>query len=183
MNHLSMAQLFECADGTGSDTVSRHLNACEECRARLRAVIVTEREIRTLPHEHPSEQFTRRVMERLGIKGSSSLAWTVFRNLGPLVAMSAVTGIVFVVLKRTGVLGGSDIGESMSATGKLADSVTHQLSGGAATLSMWLQNLLPSGFGGSSLTVAIFLLLSLAAVGVLDRFIVSPIWRKRIEQG
>jgi len=182
MSHLTMAQLLEYVDGVRNDIVSAHLSGCAECRAQLQSLIAMDQRIRAIPPDHPTDLFGPQVMSRLGVRESSSLVWTVVRNLAPLIALSAVTGIVFVVLNVAGVFGSSNIGDSVSATGKIAGSVSQAIDGGLSIFRSWTQKLLPSVIVGSSSTMVFFLLAVFGGVALLDKFIFNPLWRRRFGQ-
>ncbi len=169
MIHYSVAQLQEFVDGLADDRraeeIELHVRMCDRCRAGLRAVRGFDRMLRRLPHDRPSPIFTARVLDALRIRESPSLAWTVLRNLAPLVALAFLAGIAILILRLTGSPVPQPSGVSDSITGPIGEAV----SAGTAYLTRWLSTVVP--FARSGYGLAFLVLIGFAVVGLLDRLV------------
>lgn len=50
------------------DALEKHLRACLRCRSRLVALARTANTLRDAPRAHATEDFTRRLFDRLGVE-------------------------------------------------------------------------------------------------------------------
>lgn len=90
MNHLTSHQIQDSLDGMLTNEAELHLRICPECQSKLNTARTIERTLHSIPLEAASAGFTERVMQNLGIKTSPSLAWTILRNIAPLVALTVL---------------------------------------------------------------------------------------------
>lgn len=178
MNHLSIEQIDEFVDGAleprRMEEIDLHLRTCEECRGKLLALRRFDRMLRRLPPQRVSPAFTTRVLSSLGVDESPSLAWTILKNLAPLVALTLVVGIVMLILR----LSGSTLGPTPQATQTITGTIGDAVSVGTSTLSRWLRTISPIASGGYGLTVLVLLLFALIAA--IDRFIFLPLAKRKI---
>ena len=178
MKHLTPLQLLEYRDGLRGDEEELHLPTCQECSEKLRALQWVEEAIQRVELEKVSPNFTERVMTRLGVKESPSLAWTIFQNLAPLFALLIVVGIVAAAFQLTGAYQSSDVQQSA----RQAQSVYNEISGGIATgieaLNGWLKQYASFAFAESTTGLTIFLIAFFAGTALLDKFLFVPL-RKR----
>ena len=97
-----------------------------------------------------------------------------------MVALTLVVGGLIVMLKLSGVFGGSNIGETVGQTKSLITSASGKISIGLTTFNGWLQTFLPFAFAKQSNGFTAFLLLFLGFIAVLDKFVIAPMFRKRM---
>ena len=184
MKHLTLEQLQEYSDGILSqqrlNETGLHLNSCSGCKEKLKALHKFETSIRNISLERVNPDFTQRVIKQLNIQESSSVVWSIFKNLAPILGLVFIVGTVYAALKYTGMLEGSGVGESVTATKSAYNSVTTQFSNGITTFNGWLKNLFPFLYTRSSYGLSAFLIVLFIVVAILDRFIFIPIFRKRI---
>ena len=139
-----------------------------------------ETALRSIPHEQVSPNFTQRVMERLRIRESHSFVWSIFKNIAPLLGLFIIIGIVYSVLKFTGMLEGSGVDESITATQSAYNSVSTEVSTGVSAFNGRLKNLFPFLYAKSSYSLTVFLIVLFIIVALLDKFIFIPIFKKRV---
>jgi predicted anti-sigma-YlaC factor YlaD len=175
MNHPTTQQLQEYADGVRPEQLELHLHACPSCRGRVEFIGNLERSLRSLPRESVPPEFTQRVMKQIGIRESATFGWSVVRNLAPFVALTIVLGILVAVMK----LSGSPVPESVGQTQSIASTAAAKMSSALGTATQWAKTFLPFAFAEQSSGITVFALLFLGVVGMLDRFVIAPIFRKR----
>lgn len=184
MKHLTFIQLQEYADGFLDHQhragIDLHLRTCDECSGKMKSLSLFESSLKNIPLERADPNFTQRVMERLLIKESSSFMWSIFKNIAPLLGLFIVIGIVYGVLKFTGTLEGSGVGESITATQSVYNSVANEVSTGVSAFNGWLKNIFPFLYAKSSYGLTVFLIILFIIVALLDKFILMPIFKKRV---
>lgn len=184
MKHLTLTQHQEYIDGKENEStyneMELHLRTCATCNALLKSFKQIESTLRSVPHEQVSTNFTLRVMERLRIKESPSFLWSIFKNLAPLLGLFIVIGIVYGVMKFTGTLESSGVGESITATQSAYNSVATKISTGVSAFNGLLKKLFPFLYAKSSYGLTVFLIVLFIIVALLDKFIFMPIIRKKI---
>jgi anti-sigma factor RsiW len=184
MNHFTSTQLQEYADGyydtEKSDELELHLQSCTECATNIKVFIRIDSALRKLPLDEVSTDFTQHVMARLSVKESSSVTWSIFKNLAPLLGLVIIVGIVYGVLKFTGMLEGSGVGESITATQSVYNSAAAQISNGVSAFNAWVKNLFPFLYTKSSYGLAAFLVVLFIIVALLDKFVFMPMIRRRL---
>ncbi|MBI1805721.1 MAG: hypothetical protein HYR76_01565 [Ignavibacteria bacterium] len=182
MNHLTSNQLQDYADGVATDRndLEIHLRTCPVCTARLDALRKLETALRSVPLDRVSTDFTETMMKRLGIKESPSFAWTIFRNMAPLFALTIVIGIALMALKFSGVFQGSNIGQSIEATRSVYTSAGSSIATGVTTFNEWVGRYFSFAFAKSSFGLTMFLLAFFGVIALLDKFIFMPMSRRRV---
>jgi hypothetical protein len=119
-------------------------------------------------------------MEQLGIGEASPIAWSVMKNIAPIVALVLVTGIVYVVLKLTGSFEATGVGQSITATQSVYNSVSNRISTSISTFNSWMKTLLPFLYAKSSYGMTVLLLVLFGVVAIVDRYIFAPMLRRRL---
>jgi hypothetical protein len=176
MNHPGIQQLQEYADGVRSEGVERHLRSCASCRTRLERLHELEGALRRLPLENVAPEFTERVMKQIGIRESANFGWSIVRNLAPFVALTIVLGVLAAVMKFSG----SGVPESAGQAPSMASAALVKVSAALGSATAWVQKVLPFAFPKQGYGITVFVLLFLGLVGMLDRYVIAPLLRKRI---
>jgi hypothetical protein len=179
MNHLSFIQLQEVAAGEATPEQELHAAHCASCRARIEELRRVDAALRSLPAERTTEEFADKVMRRLGVRSSSSIAWILFKNLAPAVALLLVSVIAVVSLKYFGAFEGSGLGQSATNLQSVSGWFASELSKGTASLSQMLEKYFPFAFGKSSYGLTAFFVFFLVVVAVVDKYLLMPMMRKR----
>ena len=179
MNHLSLIQLQGVMAGDGTPDETLHIAQCAACSARIGELKRVDTALRSLPADRTTEEFSEKVMRRLGVRTSSSIAWILFKNLAPAVALLLVSVIAVVTLNYFGAFEGSGIGESATKLQSASGWLTSELSKGTAGLTQWLEKYFPFAFGRTSYGLTVFIVFFLAVVAVVDKYLLMPMMRKR----
>jgi len=184
MKHLTLDQLQEYVDGfidpQRRNEIDLHLHTCDECGGKMKSLRLFESSLKNIPLERVGPNFTQRVMKQLKIQESPSIVWLIFKNLAPLLGLFIVIGIVYGVLKFTGILEGPGVGESITATQSAYNSVANEISTGVSVFNGWLKNLFPFLYAKSSYGLTVFLVVLFIIVALLDKFVFMPIVRRRL---
>ena len=177
MNHLTdhdIDSLLERSD----QRFSLHLGECNECSDRFRRFQSLDATLRTLPVEKPSSHFATDVMQRLRIGEPVSLGWALMKNLAPIFALSLIIGVVFFALKTSGALGDTQHGEFVRSSQEWNAEISRNLSVGVGAYTAWVNKYL--SFGGNSVGLALFVAIFFGAVALLDKFVIMPVVRRRL---
>ena len=181
MNHLTQNELQEIADGGRASeenaAAELHLRLCQECTKRLAVLRLIERAIRSLPLEKAPPGLSRNVLKSLGIGEASSWLYTLVRNLAPLAALTCVLVVVSLVLGRPAVQAGG--GVSGESAGWLIELAGRYAFLGMQALNNWAGTYLSFALARQSIGLTGFLLVFLAAIALLDRYVFMPRLRKR----
>ena len=181
MNHPTPEQLYDLIDGdteaTSRNAVEAHLRDCPECRKTVGGFKWLGEAIRRAPLERAPEEFTRKVMKEL--EESSSLAWTILKNLAPFVALLIVAGLVLIILQVSGSFDGSGVQESVRATQSFIDRAGNGASSGITALNGWLGTYFSFAFARSSYGLTVFLIALFGAIALLDKFLFMPRMKRR----
>jgi len=179
MSHPSLTQLLEIIAGEGSPEHDLHATSCASCRAKIAELRRTETALRRLPPERTSAGFTEMVMRRLGVKSAPSIAWVMFRNLAPALALLAVSVIAVVAMKYFGAFEGSDLQQSASTIQSASGKFTSELSKGIDAFDAWLGKYFSFAFAKTSYGLTAFLVFFFGAVALVDKYVLLPMMRKR----
>ncbi len=166
--------------GFAKMTIELHIRTCADCRSKLHTITSMERAIRHFPFDEPSAEFTLRLIRRLGIRKSVSLGWIIARNLAPVVALSFIVVVLVLVFKVTGTFAGSNIGEPVTMTETFVTSFNNSVSAGVNSFSLWMEKLFPFAFAKQNYGFTILVIVVLCVVAMLDKFVLNPLWRKRV---
>lgn len=181
MNHLSHEELQEHAGGRLPDEraalAQAHLRACAECTRRLGSLRTLERALRSLPLERAPQGLSANVLRSLGIRESQSWLYTLSMNFAPLVALLLVLTVVYLVLGKPvmGAQSQTAAGESAGSLLQLADRYSAV---GVQSVNAWVGTYF--AFAKTSAGVTGFLLLFLALIGLLDKYLFMPLLRRRL---
>lgn len=184
MNHITSELIQEYSDGVLNtemqNIIKMHLAGCKLCRDNLNSFQVVDSALQKMLLENTNPHFTHRVMERLGIKESPSIIWSIFKNLAPLFGLIIIVSIIYGVLKFTDKLDGSGVGESITATQSVFNTASSGVSNGISTFNLWMKNIFPFLYTKSSYSLAAFLIVFFIIVALLDKFIFMPIVRRKM---
>ena len=184
MNHPTSLQLREFVDkviaGVDDQEINIHIRACDECRSKLRVFRQFDRALQRELLVHTSRDFSAQVMKRLGIQESTSFAWNIVKNLGPVIAFLVIITIVYFVLQMTGTFQGSDIQQSISYTQSASAKAGSAISEGINALNAWSQKYLSFALAKGNYGITLFLLAVFGVIALLDKFLVMPMIRKRL---
>jgi len=183
MNHLTNFQLQEYADRLLDAAIAKefeaHLRECEQCSRRMASFQRLEIELRKIPLEPVSEDFTIRVLEAIRFKNNFDFTRDVLKNLVPigvvLIVIAVLLGIFAGPDSHQGPAGGngSEIVESLNQKAEKATA------SGISTLLGWMNKAL--GFSATIpvLQYAAGLALFFVAIKLFDEFVFVPMTRKR----
>jgi anti-sigma factor RsiW len=180
MNHLTSEQLQEHIDGSLSSGGEQHLRSCAPCQAKAASLKAMDRLLRSMPLDQASPRFTERVMKELGLGASPSFAWTVLRNLAPLLSLAIVVTIVTLVLKFAGVFDTAEYRQTSAVTKTVYDSFGGAVGAGVQAMNQWVARYLPFAFTQNSYALTMFVLLFFGAVALVDKYFIMPRMRKRM---
>jgi len=179
VNHLTLIQLQEVAAGDATTEQELHAAHCTACRARIEELRRIDTALRSLPAERTTEEFADKLMRRLGVRSSSSIAWILFKNLAPAVALLLVSIIAVVSLNYFGAFDGSGLGQSATKLQTASGWIAAELSKGTAALNQWLEKYLSFALGRTSLGLTALIVFFLAVAAVVDKYLLMPMMRKR----
>ena len=184
MNHLTLETLQEYLDGLTDDEtrgkIEMHIQSCTACSDEMKLLRSLDASLKNIPPEKTTPNFTVRVIKQLGIRESPSIVWLIFKNLAPLLGLVAIISVIYGVLKFTGSLDSSGVGESVIATQSAYDSVVNGISTGISAFSGWMKNAFPFLYTKSSYSLTVFLGVLFIIVALLDKFVFMPIVRRRL---
>jgi hypothetical protein len=184
MNHLTSEMLHEYLDnlneGKTRVQIELHIETCEICSGKLKLLRTIDSALNRMKRESVDAGFTQRIMNQLEIKESSTIVWSIFKNLAPLLGLVVIISIIYGVLKYTGKLEGSGVGDTISATQSVYDSASGEISKGISSFTGWMKNLFPFLYTKGSYSLAAFLIVFFIIVALLDKFIFMPIVRRKM---
>jgi anti-sigma factor RsiW len=180
MNHLTNDDLYAYADGNLPEEdrmkADLHLRGCASCRERSGAIRTLDRAIRSVPLERASPGLSREVLSRLGLRETPSWVYTLLKNIAPLVALTAVVAVAYVAIAPSGgPAEATGAGESARGLLQTADRYSAM---GVQSINAWMGTYF--SFAKNSAGLMGFLVVFLGAIALLDRFVVMPMFRKRV---
>jgi hypothetical protein len=105
MNHLTSEMLHEYLDnlneGKTRVQIELHIETCEICSGKLKLLRTIDSALNRMKRESVDAGFTQRIMNQLEIKESSTIVWSIFKNLAPLLGLVVIISIIYGVLKYT----------------------------------------------------------------------------------
>jgi hypothetical protein len=184
MNHLTSEMLQDYLDKLDDKEtrfqIELHFSACEICSGKLKLLRKVDSALKNMKRENVDVNFTPRIMKQLGIKESSTIVWSIFKSLAPLLGLVLIISTLYGVLKYTGKLEGSGVGDSINATQSIYDSASGEISKSISSFTGWMKNLFPFLYTKGSYSLAAFLVVFFIIVALLDKFIFMPIARRKI---
>ncbi len=183
MNHPGQLELIEYAGGgtapARSAEIAEHVAGCELCRNTCVSIRTMDSALRGLPLEQPSPAFTRNLLNRLGLRESNPVWWLFLKNLAPVVSVGVVAAVIFTFGSAAPGGAGPSAGTSLFDAGPVADSFR----GGLEAFTAWsgdaAARYLSSAVGRDAIPQIAFLGLFLAGIGLLDRYVLGPLLRRR----
>lgn len=184
MIHLTSEQLQDYLDtrlSTADAThVEAHCESCPRCATVLAELRVLHSALRRLPLEKVSPEFTERVLTRLRVSTAPSLLWNILRNLAPILSLSAILGVLFMVLHSTGQIRQSEFEPTLimgrSILEGLRDGGGEMMTG----LNEFIQSYFSFAFAEKSYGLTLFVLLFFGAIALLDRALFAPMLRRKL---
>jgi anti-sigma factor RsiW len=183
MNHPTQQELFEYADGalapSRSEEIAAHLEACPGCRDARRASVLLDGALRRVRPDRPSRDFTARVLGRLGVKESTPLVWLFLRNFAPVLVAGTVA-IAIMTLGSAGPEPGGGPGQkSLFDASQAVGTLNRVLEAFTSWTGSLSARYLAFSVGKDSFSLMILIPCLLAGIGLLDRFFLGPILRRR----
>lgn len=179
MNHLTSQQFLEYTDGLFGHEIELHLRSCPECRQTLNGYKKVERTLHNIPMEKPAPDFTTAVMRQIGLNEASPFAWSLLKNIAPVLALALVVGITVTALKLTGMFEGSEIAGPGSATQSVYNDIGHGVKGGMTALNNWVSTYMSFAFAKTSYGLTAFIVVFFIFIALLDKYLIMPMMRKR----
>ena len=182
MKHLTNNQLQEYADRLlGEDhmrEIGDHLKDCKECSSKLTLFRRLEVELRKVPLEHVTDDFTPRVMRVIGIVRKRDFAKHLIVNLLPLV------GVAVISLILVGVAGHEStqsplVNESHQYAESFETTLGSVLSSGAAVLLEWVRKFITFSSTIPFIRMILSLVFVLVVLALFDEFVFIPIMKRR----
>jgi hypothetical protein len=183
MTHPSREELLSLtqrgADPALVSRVNAHIAVCGRCAATRRAMGRVEEALTSLRPESPSPGFQRSVLKKLGLTEAGSIWWTFMKNFSPVLVAGIVVGSI--VAFGSGTTGGGwRIPENSPVDGeKILTFGAGVLSGWTSAVGGFFRAVLPSLMEEKSMGLTLTLILIFAGIGLVDRYIVGPLFRRR----
>ena len=179
MNHLSYLQLQEVLAGDATREQELHASRCAACRAGIEELRRIDITLRSLPAERTTGEFEGNVMRRIGLRSSPSFVWILFKNIAPAFALLLVSVIVVATLNYFGAFEGSGLQQSASNLQSATDWLSTEVAQVTSTFTQWLEKYFSFAFAKSSYGLTAYVVFFLAAVALVDKFLLMPMMRKR----
>ncbi len=183
MTHPTSQELLELtqrgADPELSARLRAHIAVCERCAALQSAMGRVEGALNSLRAESPSRAFERNVLRVLGLKEAGSLWWTFLKNFAPiLVAGIVMLSIVSYGSNASGSAGrftGNPVVDGEKIRGVVSDALGGFSTGVGDVVRKYVSLL----FSGGSVPLTLYLVFLFAGIGLLDKYLIGPIFRRR----
>ncbi len=181
MNHLTNVHLQEHVDrlleAAEAKEVEAHLRDCERCANMVAAFRQLETELRRVPLETVSNDFTNRLMRVIRLRSSFGIARDVLMNLIPLGIVLIVSAVLIGIF--VGPQSARTPGKSSEVFESLNQQVGEAVTSGISIMLDWIYKAV-----GLSTTIplirdAVGLVLLIILIKLFDEFVFIPIMRKR----
>ncbi len=183
MNHPTQQELLEYAVSEPGDPrfaeTAGHLSLCPRCRSALGAVRAVEKALHRLPVEHPSPEFTRKLMRRLGLRESTPIWWMFLKNFAPVLAAGLVAAAVVTLGSPTPGGAGPEVRNPLFDTRSVTDAVRLAVDGFSGWTAAIASKYLSFTLGPDASSLVMFLCILFAGIGLLDRFLLGPMLRRK----
>src|SRR5437867_6745105 len=180
MKHLTLQEIHEYSCGLPVDETEEHLRICAECRSRLISYQNLDKLLHKISPDPVSPNFVERVMKKIDMRSPPSLSWMILKNLAPLFALTLIIGIVFFALQLSGSLEGSQVQTTGSASRSMYDPIGGGISGGVSALNGWIAKYFSFPLAKDKYGLAAFLIAFFLIVALLDRYLLSPMIKRRL---
>ena len=178
MNHLTQQQFLEAVEGPLSNELEFHLRSCHQCEQTMNTYKQAERALHNVPLEKVPENFTTTLMRQIGLKESSSFAWSLSKNIAPIFALFLVVGIALAAVKFSDLFGGPEV------AGQASQSVYHnigqEVKGGMTALNGWISTYMSFAFAKDTIGLSVFVLIFFGVIALFDRYLLMPMMRRRV---
>lgn len=179
MNHLTAEQVDEAAAGGRSAQFEHHLHACAECQARVRVAKRLDGVLRRMPLDRAGPGLADTILTQIGIGPAPPLAWTLLKNLAPIIALTVVTGIAILVLRYFGVFQGSELQQSTAGVQSIYSQTTGHIAEGVKVFNGWMGKYFSFAFARTTYGLTAFIGCFLGAVALFDKYVLMPKLRKK----
>ncbi len=179
MNHLTQEQIDEASAGGIPAETGLHLHGCSECQARLHASKKLDRALRKIALDRAGSNFTDTVLRQIVVGSATPFAWTLFKNLAPVIALTVVAGIAIMVLRYFGVFQGSEFQQTTAGAQSIYDQTAGQIAGGVNVFNGWMGKYFSFAFARTTYGLTAFVGCFLGAVALFDKYVLMPKFRRR----
>jgi hypothetical protein len=183
MQHLTSYELQEyidrVLDARKQAEVESHLGGCRECSDRCAALRLIDAELRRMPLERVSANFTERVMRSLRLDGRASFFKQLTVNLLPLIGAMLAVVVVVALFSAKDVAEAGLPGEAQRYVQTYEQTVGDLLSSGSTAVFNWVKEVVGVSSSIPSLKFIIGLFLAFGAVALFDEFVFVPMMRKK----
>jgi anti-sigma factor RsiW len=183
MNHPTAQELLEYADRTlradRAAEVAAHLGMCPGCARAHEVHALMDGALRRLPVERPSADFHRKLLLRLGLRESPPLWWLFLRNFAPILTAGVVAIVVMALGSAPPAGGGGPAPQSLFDAGRAMVVVQGAVEAFTSCTRAVVSQYLTFSVGKDSMSLTLLLCALLGAVGLLDRYLIAPIFRRR----
>ena len=182
MNHLTTREILEFVDGTILDgqrtQVIAHLEACSRCRSEVEFHRTLVGAARRQPPHAPTRKFTDRVMQRILPNGQHRWIQTIMNNAGGVIAMGIVLAVLGYALLSSN-SSASPQPSMITEMVKVYDDLYAKVQEFLKVQATKLESLSPKPRAIGSDKLILLTLLSLVALGAVDRWLIQPRIRAR----
>ncbi|MBS4029561.1 MAG: hypothetical protein KGZ58_13110 [Ignavibacteriales bacterium] len=175
MKHLTFIQLNQYVDSEilshQRKEVEDHLHECASCRTQVESLQSLDVFLRTeFPVETVSPNFTQRIMVAISQKPLFSLVWK------PLALFAVIFIVNAIIIFQPGA--SPEIQSPVQPT-HLVDILKNYISTGVHIFSLGTSKYF-SSFKGGMVSNVLFIALSLGIGFLLDRFILAPMYKRKV---
>jgi hypothetical protein len=174
-DHVSRETLQLMADGELSEEAVRsvrlHVGSCDSCQKAYRSLVQFDRLMRNMPVRSLSQEFTNRVLARLGIQQRTPFLFRVLEHFASLVAVffvAALGGTVWAVLALSSGQGSG--GQSVDYLQPLEAAGTW-LTASWSEFAQWMHNALLQLPEAQAVEIFLMIILTAFVVAVIDRVV------------
>ena len=184
MNHLTTTEIFQFIDQTLDDAelnrLSQHLVECAQCRNEVEQHRALGRVVQQQRLVQTSPRFTANVMERvIPQKDKSFFSW-ILRNIGTLIAMVAVLGVLGYVLSTTSMWTSMQEQTESSGLAKMFSSAYHDIKQFFADKTNQFTQRLDTDTSARSERIFLIAFISIVVLALLDRFVLRQFMRTKL---
>jgi anti-sigma factor RsiW len=184
MNHLTVTEIFQLIDRTLNEAelnrLTRHLSECARCRNEVELHRTLGRAAQQQQLVQTSPRFTANVMERaVPQKEKSFFSW-ILRNIGTLIAMVAVLGVLGYVLSTTPMWTSMQEQTESSGLTKMFSSAYQDIKQFFADKTNQVTQRLDTDTSARSEKILLIAFISIVVLALLDRFVLRQFMRTKL---
>ncbi len=183
MNHPARQTLLEYAwsvpGDPGFSETAEHIAGCPRCRGALAAVRAVEQSLHRLGVQRPSAAFTRDLLKKLGMRETTPIWWTFLKNFAPILASGVVAAAVIALGSSTSGDAEPSLRKSLFGVRPAMEALMAGVDGCTAWTTGIAAKYLTFSLGSDAISLAMFLCFLFAGIGLLDRFLLGPMLRRK----